>query len=49
MIYKLPHIAASQFNQIIHICLSDDPDRSVKELFIQTHRAPVLRGLGKKL
>ena len=48
-IYKLPRIAASQFNQIIHVCLSDDPDRSVKELFILTHRAPVLRGLGKKL
>ena len=48
-IYKLPRIAASQFNQIIHVCLSDDHDRSVKELFILTHRAPVLRGLGKKL
>ena len=48
-IYKLPRIAASQFNQIIHVCLSDDHDHSVKELFILTHRAPVLRGLGKKL
>ena len=31
-IYKLPRITASQFNQISHVCLSDDHDRSVKEL-----------------
>ena len=48
-IYKLPRITASQFNQISHVCLSDDHDRSVKELFILTHRASVLRGLGKTL
>ena len=46
-IYKSPCIAASQFNQTIHVCLSDDPERSVKEVFILTHRSPVLRGLGK--
>ena len=46
-IYKLPRITASQFNQILHVCLSDAPDCSIKGLLILTHRAPVLRGLGK--